>query len=106
MGNIINESNGSCFDGVNKINGVPDVCKYKDAASVLRCLKTDIVAIIESGTWFWKKNSIGDICDNSGSVTDVTRIINPGLSHLSERQTQKLHITSKFIELFGGCAND
>jgi len=70
-----------------------------------RLLVTDMHVAIQSGAWFWEKNNIGSLAIDGSSnvVRNITRVINPALHQLEERQQAKVDITEVFNEIYEGC---
>jgi len=78
-----------------------------DASPVL--VESDTKIIIETGLWFWKENSIGNIADNGAISMDakvraVTAKINTGLKALEERVTFTKAISAIFKTEFDSCS--
>lgn len=70
-----------------------------------KLVSTDIRVAIHSGAWFWRKNNLGSLSIDGSSevVRRITRIINPALHQLAERQQAKVDITNIFNEVYEGC---
>lgn len=72
-------------------------------------VETNTEVIIETGAWFWKQNSIGDIADNNAIAIDakiraVTAKINSGLKGLEERIEFTKEILAVFKAELNSCA--